>query len=85
MDIKQFGIAGINIYQMLAEVTGKNINQVKDMDVSYEVLSAALAKASSAGGMYAGALESQSKTMGGRWNTLVDNVQMSIGKMVFVI
>ena len=39
----------------------KNINQVKDMDVSYEVLSAALAKASSAGGMYAGALDAQSK------------------------
>lgn len=82
IDIKQFGIAGINIYEMLAQVTGKNINQLKEMDVSYELLSAALAKAASKGGMYYGALAAQSQTMGGKLNTLIDNIQMGAGKMV---
>ena len=43
MDIRQFGIAGINIYEMLHRSTGKSIEQVKEMDVSYEDLSKAMA------------------------------------------
>lgn len=72
MDIRQFGIAGINIYEMLARSTGKNINQVKEMDVSYEQLSQALAMAAGKGGIYEGALEAQSKTMAGKWSTVQD-------------
>lgn len=81
MDVRQFGIAGINIYQMLADVTGKNINQVKDMDVSYSLLSKALQHAGEQGGMYFGAMEAQSKTIGGKWSTFMDNLKNTAADM----
>ncbi len=74
MDIRQFAMTGINIYEMLHQATGKSIDQVKDMDVSYEMLSASLAKAAAQGGMYFGALDAQSKTTMGRWNTFKDTI-----------
>lgn len=72
MDIKQFGMVGINIYEMLSRSTGKSIDQVKEMDVSYNELAKALAMARSEGGIYAGALEAQGKTMAGQWNAMKD-------------
>ena len=57
MDIKQFAMAGVNIYQVLADATGKPIEKVKEMKVSYELLTDALAKAHEAGGIYEGGLE----------------------------
>jgi tape measure domain-containing protein len=72
MDIRQFGIAGINIYEMLAKSTGKSINQVKEMEVSYADLSKAMAMANSKGGIYEGAMAAQSQTMGGKWSTVKD-------------
>lgn len=56
-DIKQFAIAGINIYEVLSKATGKSIEKIKDMDVSYSLLTSALQKAHAAGGIYAGGLE----------------------------
>lgn len=74
MDIRQFGIAGINIYEMLSRSTGKSIEQVKEMDVTYEQLSKTLAMAAAKGGIYEGALAAQGQTMDGKWNTFKDNV-----------
>lgn len=73
IDIRQFGIAGINIYEMLAKSTGKSIAQVKEMDVTYEQLQAALAMSRGKGGMYEGAMEAQSQTKSGKWSTMKDN------------
>lgn len=72
IDIKQFAFAGINIYKLLADATGKTTDQVKEMDVSYELLSEALDKAGQAGGIFAGALAAQSQTVAGRWSTMLD-------------
>ena len=74
MDIKQFGIAGINIYEMLHRSTGKSIEQVKEMDVSYDDLSKAMAMANSKGGIYEGAMAAQSQTMSGKWSTVQDKL-----------
>ena len=74
MDIRQFAMAGINIYGLLADATGLTTEQVKDLDVSYEVLSLALQKAAEEGGAYAGAMEAQSQTFNGRLSTLKDNI-----------
>lgn len=71
-DIKQFGIAGINIYEMLAKSTGKPIEQVKEMDVTYDELAKSLAMARGKGGIYEGALEAQSQTMAGKFATIKD-------------
>lgn len=81
-DIKQFGMAGINIYEMLARSTGKSIEQVKEMDVSYDELANALAMARAEGGIYAGALEAQSNTMAGKMATIrdkFDNALIAMG------
>lgn len=76
MDIKQFGMAGINIYQLLADETGKNIKEVKNMDVTYDLLSRSLKRAAQEGGAYYGAMEAQGQTVSGKWSTFMDNIQM---------
>ena len=81
MDIRQFAMAGINIYGLLADATGKTTEEVKDMEVSYELLSAALEKAAADGGKYAGAMEAQSQTFNGRMSTLKDNIMQLEGAL----
>ena len=80
-DIKQFANAGINIYGLLADATGKSVEQVKNMSVSYDVLADALAKASDEGGKYYGAMEAQSETMTGSINKLKDSVKVLLGEI----
>ena len=80
-DIKQFANAGINIYGLLADAMGVSVEKVKDMDVSYEVLADALAKASEEGGKYFGAMESQSDTMTGSISKLKDSIKVLLGEI----
>jgi tape measure domain-containing protein len=81
MDIRQFANAGINIYGLLADYTGKTVKEVSELDVSYEMLAGALAHASAEGGKYAGALEKQSQTFTGRISTLKDNATQLAGAL----
>lgn len=81
-DIKQFANAGINIYGLLAETTGKTVEEVKEMDVSYDVLAEALAKASEEGGRYAGAMEAQSQTLNGSLSATKESIQMLLGEIM---
>ena len=81
IDIKQFAYAGINIYQMLADYTGKSVQDVQSMTVSYDLLSEALIAASEEGGRYYNAMDTQSQTMNGRVSTLKDNVSQLAGLM----
>lgn len=78
-DIKQFANAGINIYGLLAEATGKNVDEVKDMEVSYDLLCEAFDRATQEGGMFYGAMEAQSNTYNGQLNTLKARIQDSLG------
>lgn len=79
VDIKQFAYAGINIYQVLADYTGKSVQEVQNLTISYDLLSQALIAASEEGGRYYGAMETQSQTMNGRVSTLKDNVSQLAG------
>lgn len=79
IDIKQFAYAGIDVYGLLAETTGKTVAEVQEMDVSYELLSEALAKASAEGGKYYGAMESQSQTLNGSLSSLKDSISQLLG------
>jgi tape measure domain-containing protein len=74
MDIRQFANAGINIYAVLADYLGVTAEEAAELDVTYDDLTAAMEKAASAGGMYAGALEAQSQTFTGQMSTLKDNL-----------
>lgn len=75
LDIKQFAFAGINIYKLLADSTGKTVEEVKEMDITYDMLAESLQKASDAGGMFEGAMENQSKSLQG----VISNIQDVIG------
>lgn len=81
IDIKQFAYAGINIYQILADYTGKSVQEVQNMTISYDLLSHALIAASEEGGRYYNAMDTQSQTMNGRTSTLKDNVSQLAGLM----
>lgn len=81
IDIKQFAYAGINVYQVLADYTGKSVQEVQNMTISYDLLSQALIAASEEGGRYYNAMGTQSQTMNGRISTLKDNVSQLAGLM----
>ena len=70
MDIRQFAYAGIDVYGLLADYTGKTTKEVKDMEISYEELAGALQKASKEGGKYYGAMEKSSETLAGQTKQL---------------
>lgn len=74
MDIKQFGMAGIPIYRMLAESTGLSTEKLKEMDITLPMLEDAFAKASAKGGMFEGALARAAEGSVGLKAALEDNV-----------
>lgn len=82
MDIRQFAMAGIDVYGILAETMGKTTQQVKKMDISYEDLAKALQLASSEGGKYYKGQEAMADTLYGKINKLKKTFQESIGKLV---
>ena len=81
VDIKQFAFAGINIYQVLADYTGKSVQEVQNMTVTYDVLTKALQAAAQEGGRYYNSMATQSQTLDGRTTTLTDNVKQLAGEL----
>ena len=81
VDIKQFANAGINIYGLLAETTGKSVEELKEMDITYDQLLDAFSKASSEGGQYFGAMEKQSETLNGSISSLKDQITQLLGEL----
>ena len=79
VDIKQFAYAGINVYGILADYTGKSTAEVQKMTISYDLLTQALQAASEEGGRYYNSMDTQSQTMNGRVSTLQDNVKQLAG------
>lgn len=80
-DIKQFAYAGIDVYGILADYTGKSTAEVQNMTISYDLLTQALQAASEEGGRYYNSMDTQSQTMNGRVSTLKDNVSQLAGLM----
>lgn len=79
VDIKQFAFAGINIYQVLADYTGKSIQDVQNMTISYDLLTQSLQAAAEEGGRYYNSMETQSETLKGSLSTLKDNASQLLG------
>ncbi len=80
-DIKQFAYAGIDVYGLLADYTGKSTAEVQNMTVSYDLLTAALEKAADEGGRYYNSMQTQSETLNGQMSTLQDNATQLAGLM----
>ena len=78
-DIKQFAYAGIDVYGILADYTGKSTAEVQNMIISYDLLTQALQAASEEGGRYYNAMSDLSQTQNGITNTLKDNVKQLAG------
>lgn len=78
-DIKQFAYAGIDVYGILADYTGKSTTEVQNMTISYDLLTQSLQAASEEGGRYYNSMDTQSQTMNGRASTLKDNVKQLAG------
>lgn len=78
-DIKQFAMAGIDIYGILSDYTGKSVQECQELEVSYDLLNEALIASSEEGGRYFGANEAQAQTLNGKLSTLKDNIKDGIG------
>ena len=79
MDIRQFQMAGIDVYGILADYTGMATEEVSKLTVTYELLSQALQAAASEGGRYFGANAAQAATLNGQISTLKDNIRSQLG------
>lgn len=79
MDIRQFAMAGINIYGLLSDASGKSIEEIKDMEISYDMLTQALIKATEEGGVYYGAMSKQAETYNGQLNSLKARIKDTLG------
>lgn len=66
VDIRQFAMAGIDIYGVLADTLGVTTEEVKNMDISFEDLSNALIVASSEGGKYYQGQQTMADTLNGK-------------------
>lgn len=80
-DIKQFAYAGIDVYGILADYTGKTAEEVQKMTVTYDLLSNALISAADEGGRYFNSMDTQSETLNGRISTLKDNATQLAGAL----
>ena len=81
MDMRQFAMAGIDLYGILSEMTGKSVEELHKYEIGYDAISAALAYASEEGGKFYGAMEAQSQTFNGRLSTLKDNALQLAGSL----
>lgn len=81
-DLMQFINAGFNPLSVLSEMTGKTMAQLRDDmsqgAISFEMVSAALKKATSEGGRFYKGMEKGSKTLSGLWSTAMDNIKQSL-------
>lgn len=81
-DLMQFINAEFNPLSVLSEMTGKTMAQLRDDmsqgAISFEMVSAALKKATSEGGRSYKGMEKGSKTLSGLWSTAMENIKQSL-------
>ena len=85
MDLRQFAMAGIDIWGILSESTGKSVAQLQKMTITYDMLSEALLKASAEGGRYAGGMEAQADTLNGKLSKLKSTFNELLGELTEVL
>ena len=78
-DIKQFGMAGVDVYSLLADSTGKTVKQLKKMDITFDMIVDALALATAEGGKFFEASQVGATTLEGKMNILKSTIQEDLG------
>ena len=81
MDIRQFAYAGIDVYGILADYTGKTTEEIKNMEITYEDLSKALQMSASEGGKYFGGQAEMADTLSGQIGKLKKSFQDLLGEL----
>lgn len=78
IDMKQFAMAGIPIYEALSDITGKTRAQLMEMttngEISFELVEQAFKKMTGEGGKFYDLMFKQSATLGGMWSNFGDNI-----------
>ena len=86
IDIKQFAFAGIPIFEMLTETTGKQGEALDDLissgGVTFGLLEKMFAKYGNEGGKFANAFADQAGTMNQSWSNLIDTLVTSGAEFV---
>lgn len=86
IDIKQFAFAGIPIFEMLSQVTGKTGEALGDMisdgQITFELLEKMFNDAGMAGGRFADAFTNQAGTLNQVWSNLKDNIGIAASQIV---
>ena len=79
-DLNQFINNGIPIYQLLEDVTGKNVGELRELAsqgaITFDILEQAFQKGTSEGGKFFEGTLKLSQTLGGRLSTLRDNFNL---------
>ena len=78
-DMKQFSMAGVDVYGLMAETTGKTVEQLKDMDITFDMIVEALDAATSEGGKFFEASQVGASTLQGQMNLLDSTIKDSLG------
>ena len=78
-DIKQFAMAGIDLWNLMAESTGKTVEQLKEMDITFDMVVDALDKATQEGGKFFEASQAGASTVNGQMNKLKATIQDGLG------
>jgi len=86
LDIKQFAFAGIPIFEMLKETTGKTGDAlakfIEGGGVTFELLTGMFDKANDAGGRFFNAYKNQTGTLTQLWSNFKDTLNSSLGDIV---
>jgi len=84
-DLRQLANRGIPVFDLLKEklnVTGEELSKmVSDGKISFEILQSVLQDTTKEGGVFAGGMEAQSKTLSGMFSTLKDNVTIAFAEI----
>lgn len=65
-DMKQFSMAGVDVYSLIADQTGKSVEQLKEMDITFDMIVDALTAATSEGGRFFEAAQVGATTLQGQ-------------------
>ena len=78
-DMKQFAMAGVDVYGLLADSTGKTVEQLKEMDITFDMIVEALDSATIEGGKFYEASQVGATTLNGQVNTLQSTIREGLG------
>lgn len=85
IDIKQFMIAGIPMWTLLEESTGKTTEELKKMDITFDMVSEAFSKATAKGGAFYKATERMANSTKGLKAAVEDNIELSFERIGFAL